>query len=58
MRTWVTVWEVPTEIEITLVSSSNWTASGTHDGRTLEVRGWSADSAAKIWKSAAEYPSD
>ena len=58
MRIWVSVWEVPIEIEISRVSSSHWTASGRHGGRSLDVRGWSADSAAKIWKSAAEYPSD
>jgi hypothetical protein len=56
----VRVWEGDEPCEITIIqkSKSVWTAVGQYMGKTIEVKGRSAASAAALWRDAAHYRSN
>jgi hypothetical protein len=60
MKRSVRVWDgdEPCEITIFQKSKSVWIAVGQYMGKTLEVQGRSAGSAASLWRDAAHYKSN
>jgi hypothetical protein len=60
MKRSVRVWEGEETLEITVIqeSKSVWKAVGQHMGKSIEVKGRSADNAAALWRDAAHYKSN
>ena len=57
MKRSVKVWEgdEPCEIIVVQESKSVWKAVGKYMGKSLEIKGRSADNATTLWRDAAHY---
>jgi hypothetical protein len=51
----VTVWGKPHEVTVCRESKTVWIATGIYMDKTIEVKGQSAMSAIKLWRSTATY---
>ena len=51
----VTVWGKPHEVTVYRESQAVWIATGRYMDKTIEVKGQSAPSAIKLWRSTATY---